>query len=36
MEGEFFFSFPVPPGLVNAVVMVGGPRGAREAVSWKH
>lgn len=35
MERKFFFSFPVPSGPVNWVVLVEGFEGAREAVSRK-
>lgn len=36
MERKFFFSFPVLSGPVNAVFLVEGFEGLREAVSWKH
>lgn len=36
MERKSVFSFPVLSGLVNAVFLVDGFEGAREAVSWKH
>lgn len=36
MEGKFFFSFPITSGPVNAVFLVEGFEGVREAVSWKH